>query len=49
MMMGTVDCKLTFFDKPVSEWAMLAVLGGSVILLIAVYVLLNIFAKRKKA
>lgn len=49
MMMGTVDCKLTFFDKPVSEGAMLAVLGGSVILLIAVYVLLNIFAKRKKA
>ena len=49
MMMSTVDCNLTFFDTPVSEGAMLAVLGGSVILLIAVYVLLNVFAKRKKA
>ena len=36
-----------FFGTQVKEGAMLAVLGGSAILLIAVYVVMNMIAKRR--
>lgn len=44
---ATIDCNLYFFDNPVSEAAKFAVLGGSVVLLIGVYVLLNVTRGKK--
>lgn len=43
----SVDCNLYFFDDKVSSGAMYAVLGGSVALFVTVYVLINMFSKKK--
>lgn len=43
----SVDCNLYFFDNKVSDVAMYAVLGGSVALFVTVYVLINMFSKKK--
>ncbi len=47
-MRGTVDCNISFFGNDVSIGAMYAVLGGTVALLVAAYVLMNV-AKNKSA
>ena len=47
-MMDTVDCNLEFFGEKVSLGTMLAVLCGSVAVLIALYVILNVFVKKKE-
>ena len=47
-MRDAVDCNLYFFDKPVSELAMYAVLIGSVLILLSVYIILNVKKKAKK-
>jgi len=44
---ATIDCNLYFFDHPVSEGAMFAVLGVSVLILIGVYVMMNVAKGRK--
>ncbi len=43
----TVDCQLYFFGEAVGIGAMYAVLGGSVAVLVAVYILMNSFLKKK--
>ena len=47
LMKDTVDCNIYFFGDKIGDIAKLIVLGGSVVLLIAAYVLLNMFAKKK--
>ena len=42
-----VDCNVYFFDTAVPEWTMLLILGGTVVALIAAYVLMNKFLKKK--
>lgn len=44
----SIDCSVYFFGNKVSEGGMYAVLGGSVALLIGIYILMNIFIKDKK-
>jgi multidrug/hemolysin transport system permease protein len=44
----STDCNLYFFDTPVSVWVMYLVLGGSVLLITAGYVLLCNKRKNKK-
>ena len=46
-MQDTVDCRVYVFDTPVEQPTMYLILGGSVVLLVAVYILLNA-AKAKK-
>ena len=46
-MADTVDCNLYFFEKEVSVPMMYLILGGSVILLIGIYVLLNYRKNRR--
>ena len=41
------DCNLYFFEKSVSEGAMYAVLCGSITALLLIYIIFNIFSKRK--
>lgn len=43
-----VDCNIYFFDAKVEMGAMYLVLGGSILLLIGVYVLLNILTGKRK-
>ncbi len=43
----SIDCNLYFFDNKVSCGAMFAFLGGSIAVLIAVYILMNIIASKK--
>ena len=43
-----MDCNLYFFDRQVGEGAMYAILGGAVILLVAVYVLMNLLRKNRQ-
>lgn len=43
----SIDCNLKFLGSEVSEGAMYAVLAGAVVLLVAVYVLMNVIAKKK--
>lgn len=43
----SVDCNLYFFDNKVSDGAMYAVLGGSVVLFVTAYVLINMLSKKK--
>ena len=47
-MEDTVDCRLYVFDAQVSQPTMYVILGGSVVLLIAVYILFNILKAKKK-
>ncbi len=44
----SIDCSVYFFGNKVTEVGMYAVLGGSVALLIGIYILMNIFIKDKK-
>ena len=44
----SVDCNLYFFGDKVETGAMYLVLGGAVILLVALYVLLNLLRGRKE-
>ena len=44
---AVADCKFTFFDHTVEKWVMYLVLVGSVVLLIAAYVLIVTLAERK--
>lgn len=46
---GSIDCTLSFFGRDVSTGAMYAVLAGSVVLLIAVFVLLSKLKVGKRA
>ena len=43
-----MDCNLYFFGDRVEPGAMYAVLGGAVVVLIAVYVLLNVLRGAKQ-
>lgn len=43
----SIDCNLKFLGSEVSEGAMYAVLAGAVVLLVAVYVMMNVIAKKK--
>ena len=45
---GSVDCKISFFGSEVSVPAMYAVLTGSIVLFILIYVFMNISANRKR-
>ena len=45
---GSIDCKLEFFGHDVGIGAMYAVLAGSVILFVGVYVLMNTLKKKQK-
>ena len=44
----SIDCSVYFFGNKVTECGMYAILGGSVALLIGIYILMNIFIKDKK-
>lgn len=44
----SVDCNLFFFGKPVGIPVMYAVLGGAVVLLVALYILLNVIRKKER-
>lgn len=44
---NSIDCNLYFFENKVSGGSMFAVLGGSVIALIVIYILMNIIASKK--
>lgn len=44
---NTVDCNLYFFDRRVSEGAMFAYLCATVIILVTIYVLMNIWRNKK--
>lgn len=44
----SIDCSVYFFGNKVTEGGMYAVLGGSVALLIGIYILMNILIKDKK-
>lgn len=44
----SIDCSVYFFGNKVTEVGMYAALGGSVALLIGIYILMNIFIKDKK-
>lgn len=44
----SIDCSVYFFGNKVTEGGMYAILGGSVALLIGIYILINIFIKDKK-
>lgn len=46
-MQDTVDCRLYVFDTEVSPSTMYLILGGSVVLLVGVYILLNAFKAKK--
>jgi multidrug/hemolysin transport system permease protein len=48
-MRKTVDCSISFFGNDVSVGAMYAVLGGTVVLLVAAYVLMNVIKNRSAA
>lgn len=44
----SIDCSVYFFGNKVTEGGMYAILGGSVALLIGIYILMNILIKDKK-
>ena len=49
MIRDSVDCNLYFFGNKVSLGAMYIILGGSVLLLISIYIILNyVFHSEKK-
>ena len=43
----SIDCNLYFFDKPVSQGGMYAVLGGAILLCVGVYILCNDLRKKE--
>ena len=44
----SIDCNIYFFGSRVSESTMMLVAVASVVLLLGIYVLLNVFANRKE-
>ena len=48
MMQDTVDYNIYFFGDQITNTAKMTILVGSVVVFIAIYVLLNIFAKKKE-
>ena len=48
-MKDAIDCNIYFFDNKVETPAMYVILGATVVVLIAVYVLINILGSRRKA
>ena len=44
-----MDCNLSFFDRSVSMGTMYAVLGGTVAILIGIYILMNLKRNRKRS
>ena len=44
----SIDCNLYFFGDKVEAWVPYLVMGGTIVLLIGAYVLLNVLVKRKK-
>ncbi len=44
---NSVDCNLYFFENKVSTPTMYAILASSVILLLTIYILLNVFSRKK--
>ena len=46
-MRKAMDCKIFFFDTAVPLWAMFAILGGTVLVLMGIYLLIG-FGKRKE-
>ena len=44
---SVADCKLSFFGGDIDKWVMYLVLVGSVVLLVAAYVLITVLAERK--
>lgn len=47
-LMDAMDCNLYFFDKKVDTWVSYVILGGSILLLLVVYILLNALNKKEK-
>ncbi len=45
---GAMDLDLFFFDVKVETYSMYLILGGSVVLLMGIYILLNLLARREK-
>lgn len=43
-----MDCNLYFFDNKVEPWVMYVILGGSVILLLGIYIILNALKTKEK-
>ena len=43
----SVDCNIDFFGNAVSQGGMFAVLAGTVVVLVGVYVLINVLSGRK--
>ena len=43
-----VDCNIYFFDSKVPIWVMYTILGGTVAVLVTIYVLMNVVKKRSK-
>jgi len=48
MLKDSIDCNLYFFDKEVSELSMYLILGTTVVILVAVYILMNSLRKKEK-
>ena len=44
----TADCNIYFFGERIADWVKLTVLSGSVILLVAIYVALNMTARKRR-
>lgn len=47
-MRDAVDCNVYFFGERVEEWTCFLILGGGVLLLMAVYLCMNFFGRRRK-
>lgn len=45
---SSLDCNISFFGHSVNEGAMIAIVGGTTLLLIAIYVLIHYRSERKK-
>ena len=43
-----MDCNLYFFDNKVEEWIMYVILGGSILLLLGIYIILNALKRKEK-
>lgn len=47
LLRDSVDCNIYFFDHSVEIWQMYLILGGFTVLILAAYILLNIFSKKR--
>lgn len=48
MLKDALDCNLYFFERKVEDWVAYLILGGSILLLLGVYILLNTLKKKEK-